>query len=318
MKLFFLLPIAWGMLLSCAPTKAQQPEFKERINREFTLTGSAGASTLVIYNINGFINVEGTSGSKVSMEVDKRLTAKTPQALEAGKQEFKLALEQVGDTIFAYIAEPFDTRPSRQRPGLDRREWNRKELGYDFTLDFTVKVPRQMNLKVSTINRGDVVVKDVAGSLRVRNINGAISLTNASGLTDAHTINGNLDATYAGAPADASTYYTLNGDIKVSYPANLSADLQFKSFQGEFYTDFPEAGNVTSIRPFRVEKAMGAVAFTLLKVALMAPLMVLATAEPPTFVSSMGPLTLSISSSPFTFSMLMVPLFTVLTFSENF
>jgi hypothetical protein len=236
MKPFFLLPIAWGMLLSCAPTKAQQPEFKERINREFTLTGSAGASTLVIYNINGFIHVEGTSGSKVSMEVDKRLTAKTPQALEVGKQEFKLALEQVGDTIFAYIAEPFDTRPSRER-----RNWDRKELGYDFTLDFTVKVPRKMNLNVSTINRGDVVVKDVAGALRVRNINGAIGLTNASGLTDAHTINGNLEATYTGAPADASTYYTLNGDIKVSYPANLSADLQFKSFQGEFYTDFPEA-----------------------------------------------------------------------------
>lgn len=244
-NLFF--PLLWGLVLGCAQSVAQKQEFKEKINREFTLTGNAGASTLAIYNINGFIRVEGTSSNTVTIEVDKELTAKTSQALEAGKQEFKLAFEQVGDTIFAYIAEPFDTRPNRER---DRRNWDRQEPGYDFTLNFTVKVPRQLNLIVSTINRGDVVVKDVAGSLRVRNINGAIGLTNASGLTDAHTINGNLEATYSGMPADASRYYTLNGDIKVSYPANLSADLQFKTFQGEFYTDYPQ----TEVLPTKVVK----------------------------------------------------------------
>ncbi|GAB3175539.1 DUF4097 family beta strand repeat-containing protein [Telluribacter humicola] len=242
-KLIF--PLLWGLVLCCAQSKAQKQEFKEKINREFTLTGSAGASTLAIYNINGFIRVEGTSGNQVTIEVDKELTAKSQQELEEGKQEFKLAFEQVGDTIFAYIAEPFDTRPNRER-----RNWDRGKLDYDFTLNYTVKVPRQMNLKVSTINRGDVVVKDVAGALRVRNINGGIELTNPVGVTDAHTINGNLEATYATAPADASTYYTLNGDIKVSYPANLSADLQFKTFQGEFYTDYPQ----TEVLPTRVVK----------------------------------------------------------------
>ncbi|WP_247233081.1 hypothetical protein [Telluribacter sp. SYSU D00476] len=241
MKLFFLLPLLGGLVLSCAPSIAQKQEFKEKVVREFALTGSAGASTLIIYNINGSIHVEGTSSNKVSIEVDQQLTAKTPQGLEEGRQEFKLGFEQVGDTLYAYIAEPFDTRPGLDRSSREKRNWNHKELGYDFTLDFTVKVPRQMNLNVSTINRGDVVVKDVAGALRVRNINGAIGLTNASGLTDAHTINGNLEATYTTAPADASTYYTLNGDIKVVYPANLSADLEFKSFQGELYTDFPQA-----------------------------------------------------------------------------
>jgi len=233
------------MMLACAPSKAQKQEFKEKVTREFALPNSAGASTLVIYNLNGFIHVEGTSASKVTLEVDKQLTAKNQQELEVGKQEFKLAFEQVGDTIFAYIAEPFDTRPNRNRHNEDR-----KKIDYDFTLDFTVKVPRQMNLNVSTINRGDVMVRDVAGTLKVRNINGAIGLTNVSGVTDAHTINGNLEATYATAPAEASTYYTLNGDIKVSYPANLSADLQFKTFQGEFYTDFSQV----EILPTRVVK----------------------------------------------------------------
>lgn len=230
-----LLPLLMGLMIACAQSVAQKQEFKEKVNREFAISGNAGASTLVIYNINGFIHIEGSAAGKVTFDVDKSITAKNEQGLEEGKQEFKLVMEQVGDTVFAYIAEPFDTRPSREN-----RNWDHKKINYDFTLDFTVKVPRQMNVHVSTVNRGDVVIKDVSGSLRVRNVNGAIGLTNPSGVTDAHTINGNVEATYADLPADASSYYTLNGDIKVSCPANLSADLQFKSFQGDLFTDFPQ------------------------------------------------------------------------------
>ncbi|CCH51922.1 hypothetical protein BN8_00880 [Fibrisoma limi BUZ 3] len=236
-----LIPILAGLVFSCAQSNAQSPEFNEKVSKEFT-----GASTLVIYNINGFINVEGTSGDKVSFEVDKRITADDKETLEEGKREFKLAFEQKGDTIIAYIAEPFDSRPNRN----NWQDRNNRRIDYDFTLDFTVKVPRQMNVRVATVNRGDVTVKDVTGSMRVSNVNGAIRLTNAKGATNAHTINGNVEANYLASPPEKSSYYTLNGDIKVSYPSNLSADLQFKSFQGEFYTDFPE----TEILPVQVVK----------------------------------------------------------------
>lgn len=231
-----ILPALTGVMLSCAQSVAQSPEHTERINKEFTLSGGASASVLVIYNINGFINVEGTSGNKVMLDVNKRITAKNNEDLNTGKQEFKLQFEQKGDTILAYIAEPFDSRPKQ-------RNWegrNDRRIEYDFTLDFTVKVPREMNVRVSTVNRGDVTVRDVAGALRVRNVNGAISLTNARGVTDAHTINGNVEANYLASPPDKSSYYTLNGDIKVSCPANFSADLLFKTFQGNFNTDFSD------------------------------------------------------------------------------
>lgn len=230
-----LLPVLAGLALACAQSAAQAPEFKERIRKEFTVAAGGNAGTLVIYNVNGFIKVEGTAGNQVTLDVDKHLTADDPAELNRGKQELKLVFEQKGDTILAYIAEPFDTRPHRNR-WEGRNDWRNE---YDFTLDFTVKVPRQMNLHVSTVNRGDVQVRDVAGALKVRNVNGAIALTNARGATDAHTINGNVEANYLAAPASTSSYYTLNGDIRVTYPTNLSADLTFKTFQGEFYTDFP-------------------------------------------------------------------------------
>ena len=246
MKLL-LIPVLAGLVLSCAPSPATAQEFKEHVSKEFTISKSA-SSALAIYNVNGFIKVEGYSGDKVIVEVDKSITAKTNQALELGKKEFKIQFDQQGDSIVAYIAEPFDSRPRR-----NRNRWNNdndRDDDYDFTLNFTVKVPNRMNLIVSTVNRGNVMVKDVEGSLKARNVNGAITLTNVRGTTDAHTINGNLDVNYVANPPENSSYYTLNGDINVSYPTNLSADLQFKTFQGKFFTDFPN----TEVLPVQAVK----------------------------------------------------------------
>ena len=247
----FILPVLAGLVMSCAQSVAQSNEHTEHISRSFTLPNGAVASTLIIYNINGFIKVDGTAGDKVNFEVDQRITAEDKETLEAGKKEFKLVFEQKGDTIMAYVAEPFDSRPNRDAGRRNNwRDRDDRRIEYDYTLDFTVRVPREMNVRVSTVNRGDVTVHEVAGALRVRNVNGAIALTNVRGATDAHTINGNVDANYVVSPPEKSSYYTLNGNIRVNYPANLSADLQFKTFQGEFYTDFPEA----QILPVQVVK----------------------------------------------------------------
>ncbi|GAB3899533.1 DUF4097 family beta strand repeat-containing protein [Spirosoma agri] len=227
-----IIPCLAGLVLACAQSPASAQEFKEHIKKEFT---APSGGTLAIYNINGSIKVDGYSGDKVILEVDKSITAKDKADLETGKQEFKLGFEQRGDSIIAYIAEPFDSRPNRKERNQDLH------IQYDFTLNFTVKIPYTMNLLASTINGGNVDVSDVSGAIKVNNINGAITLVNAKGATDAHTINGDVVINYLASPPDKSSYYTLNGAIRVSYPANLSADLYIKSFQGEFYTDFPDA-----------------------------------------------------------------------------
>ncbi len=242
----YLIPLLAGLMISCAQSEAQSQEAATEHIRKVFPVARAGASVLVIYNINGLINVEGSTDDTVTFDVDKRITSDDKQALAKGKQELKLAFEQKGDTVMAYIVEPFDSRPNRNNRG-DRDD---RRIHYDFTLDFTVKIPRGMNVNVSTVNRGDVRVKDVAGALWVRNVNGAIALTNARGATDVHTVNGNIDANYLDNPPDKSSYYTLNGNIRVSYPPSLSADMRFKTFQGEFYTDFTEA----EILPVQVVK----------------------------------------------------------------
>ncbi|WP_028523491.1 DUF4097 family beta strand repeat-containing protein [Runella limosa] len=229
-----ILPLLVGVVLSCAHSSAQNQEFKEHTTKEFTLPQNAASSTLTIYNISGSIKVEGYSGDKVIIDVDKTISGKTSEILEQGKAEFKFVLEQKADTVMAYIIEPFDSRPNRS--WNDRN--NNRHIEYRYNLDFKVKVPYSMNLHVSTVNGGDVLVSDVTGMLEVGNVNGAITLKNVKGATKLRTVNGNVDANYTAIPPGQSSYKTLNGDIRISYPAALSADCEFKSFRGEFYTDF--------------------------------------------------------------------------------
>ena len=229
-----ILPLLVGVVLSCAHSSAQNQEFKEHTTKEFTLQQNAASSTLAIYNIHGSINVEGYAGDKVIIEVDKTISGKTKEILEQGKAEFKFVLEQKADTVMAYIIEPYDSRPNRN--WNDRN--NNRHIEYRYGLDFKVKVPYSMNLHVSTVNGGDVLVSDVTGMLEVGNVNGAITLKNVKGATKLRTVNGSVDANYTAIPPGQSSYKTLNGDIRISYPAALSADCEFKSFRGEFYTDF--------------------------------------------------------------------------------
>ncbi|WP_221392315.1 DUF4097 family beta strand repeat-containing protein [Dyadobacter sp. NIV53] len=241
----FAIPLLVGMVVCCTQAPAQKPEFKEHSVKEFTLSTKAENNTIAVYNINGNIKVEGYDGDKVILEIDKKITAKNNEILQKGKDEFKVNFEQKADSIIAYISDPFDSRPNRN--------WkNNKDhqIEYEFNLDFIIKVPHAMNLHVSTVNGGDIIVNSVTGFLGVYNVNGAIKLTNAKGAAEVRTVNGNVEADYVSVPPGESDFKTLNGDIKISYPESFHADCQFKTFQGEFYTDFPN----TETLPVKVVK----------------------------------------------------------------
>lgn len=222
------------VLLSSCQLWAQSREDSEKINKEFTLTSAANTSTLAVYNIFGPVRVQGYNGDKVIIEATKIIKADDAQALEQGKKEAKLGFEQRGDSVIVFIAAPYDSRPRRNQ------NINSDDRDYSVRFDFVVKVPTQMNVHLSTVNDGEVVVQDVGGTLRAYNVNGPISLKNVKGTTKARTVNGNVEATYVASPSEASSYNTINGDIKVTYPADVAADVHFKSMHGELYTDFPE------------------------------------------------------------------------------
>src|SRR4051812_17626694 len=125
MKKLFILLFA-GVAMLCACTKAKAQDFKEHISKEFTPQKAASSTMLTIYNVWGSIKVEGYAGDKVLIEIDKTISGKNSDIVEQGKREFKLEFEQTSDTIMAYIAEPYDSRPH----DWHYNNWNNNRVEY--------------------------------------------------------------------------------------------------------------------------------------------------------------------------------------------
>ena len=105
--------------------------------------------------------------------------------------------------------------------------------------DLDIQVPVASALEIQSSMDGAVVVEGVNGEIDINNINGPVTLTAVSGNTLVHTVNGDITVVLtrvaAGKPMSFST---MNGDVDITLPADLKANLKMKSDQGEIYSDF--------------------------------------------------------------------------------
>ena len=104
---------------------------------------------------------------------------------------------------------------------------------------FSVKIPKQASLSLSCVNRGDIYVENISGELEIENINGSVTLKDISGSVMAHSLNKKLEVNLLEiTPDKPMSFSTMNGDIDVTFPANLKADIKIKSDNGDVYSDF--------------------------------------------------------------------------------
>lgn len=227
-------------LVGCQHTMLQAQKVTEKISKSLSAT-----KVLVVDNINGAITVRGGNSSKIEVEAVKTITGDSKKEVNQGSKETSLAMISQNDSTIIHIKNPYLMYKKGAKKGRNNfggYRWDnhdQKDTGYNFKFDIAVKVPKNTHLIVRTINNGDISISNTQGEIVVNNINGSIQLEQVVGKTKARTINGQLKATYTQVPPKGSSYYTLNGNIKINYPKNLSAELRFKSFNGEFYTDYP-------------------------------------------------------------------------------
>lgn len=103
-----------------------------------------------------------------------------------------------------------------------------------------IKVPQNgASLKLSAVNDGNIIVTNVNGELEVTNVNGGVKLSNISGSVVANSVNGDVNVKFKSIdPKAAMAFSTLNGNVDVTFPATLKANMKLKSDRGEIYTDF--------------------------------------------------------------------------------
>lgn len=107
------------------------------------------------------------------------------------------------------------------------------------TVDLVIQVPYETSLDLSSHNNGDILVENVHGEIEVNNHNGKLTLTSISGSVVAHTFNGEVNVTFTSVdPEKPMSFSTWNGDIDVTFPADIAADVKMKSDRGDIYSDF--------------------------------------------------------------------------------
>jgi hypothetical protein len=154
------------------------------------------------------------------------------------------------------VARPEADRPSRRSnpdaTGLRRipqvagfrisEDANRVKVSSESpnrSITFEIEAPARSNLRLSTVNGGEILVENIEGDLDLGNTNGGITLNNVGGAVNANTTNGSVRATMTRVTAERTMAFTsLNGTVDVTLPPSTKANLRMRSDNGDVYSDF--------------------------------------------------------------------------------
>ncbi len=204
--------------LASLPLVAQQPD-ADRVT--VPLSDPSQPALLTVSLVHGSITVRGTNRKDVLVtarpEADRPSRRFDPDAS---------GLRRIPQTAGYRITE----------------EANRVRVSSDSpnrSVSFEIEVPSRTNLKVSTVNDGEILIENIDGTIDVSNTNGGIALNNVAGSVNAGTTNGNVRATMTRVTAEREMAFTsLNGTVDVTLPPTTKANLRLRSDNGDIYSDF--------------------------------------------------------------------------------
>jgi DUF4097 and DUF4098 domain-containing protein YvlB len=101
-----------------------------------------------------------------------------------------------------------------------------------------ITVPVDTSLRLHTLS-GAIRVDGAHGEVEVHTLNGHLTLTNISGTVTADSQNGPIKVTMDSVDANKPlAFSTLNGEVDLTFPPDLKANLTVKSNHGAVYSDF--------------------------------------------------------------------------------
>lgn len=180
--------------------------FADVVDKSSEHKSFAGVHELIIDNVNGFIEVTGTSETgTVELDVAKTLKARSQDRLALAKKEVKLDVTQEGGLL---------------RLRVEGRFRDHGHVGYEASFDFKVRVPRDIHFEID-------------------NVNGTIDMRDMDGSGDARTVNGSVKAVFAQNPKAPLSFRSVNGTLDVTFRPDLNANARMTTVNGGVYTDFP-------------------------------------------------------------------------------
>ena len=185
------------------------------------LSNPSAAGELKIYNHNGTIDIVGYNGSTVEIEINGR-----DGKSDKSKKPARKGLKRIPNRSMGVSITEEDNKVS-----ISSSNNNHK--------DYRIKVPTNFSLQVSTHHNGQISISNVKGTLEVNAHHGGIELENVAGAVIADTHHGEIKVSFTEIYDDyPMAFTTYHGDVDISFPAGINADLKMKSAKGDIYTDF--------------------------------------------------------------------------------
>jgi len=180
-----------------------------------------------IRNTNGPIEVVAGTGDSLEIHVEKSWRNSDPQSVQLVP-----VLTERGLTVCAL----WDARDRRCNEGGDYKMNGVKKN--DVAVRFTVQLPRNVSVDVSTVN-GGLEIGGVSAPVQAATINGRIDVSTSTGPVQATTVNGSIEANMQSLTSGDVRLTTVNGSVSAGLPTHINANIDAETVNGRVQTDFP-------------------------------------------------------------------------------
>jgi hypothetical protein len=205
-----------------------------RVEREaFTWAGRIPEGRWInVRNMNGTIEVEGTTGDRVEVVATRRTKRGDPNYVRFEVRKFG-ANEQ--DVVVCAL---WGERASCNEVG-DQGSWDRRGRMNEITVEFRVRVPRGVKVAANNVN-GEVRGEGVTAEVDAESTNGSIFVATTGGPVNARTTNGSIHASMGKFDLRSDLRFeSTNGTVTAEFAEDINAEVDLSTTNGRFMTDFP-------------------------------------------------------------------------------
>jgi hypothetical protein len=209
--------LALGMTASVLSAQTQTSEFKwsERID---------AGRTVKVSNINGTVTLRAGSGDRVEVTAVKRWRRGDPASVRI------YAAKEGGDIRVCPLYEDQDDCNDRGRRTDVRRRDRNDDRDNDVEIDFTVLIPKGVNVVGATVN-GPVSITGATENVDAATVNGDVTVESGRGRLSGTTVSGTVHAIVLTRPTDME-FTTVNGDVIAELASSIGVDVEMTTVNG--------------------------------------------------------------------------------------
>ena len=235
-----------ALALAPAMAAAQRPE--QTSDFRWSEHIDAGRS-LRVGNINGIVTVRAGSGDRVEVTAVKRWRRGDPASVK-----IYAARESNGDVR---VCPLYDDRQDCDDHG--RSDWRRRDRDRDqdndVSIDFTIVVPRGVNVSAASVN-GNVSVTGATENAEATTVNGDVNIESGRGRLSATTVSGTINALVVTQPRDIE-FTTVNGSVIAELASSIGADVEMTTVNGNLQSDYDIVVRNGRFNPFNLNAHVG-------------------------------------------------------------